>query len=65
MKAFLVVCAIALSGCAAGPDFHTLAAPDTQSYTRRPARTYGHIQRPRGRRSNVYHGVASHTDVVA
>ena len=33
MKTFLVVCAIVLSGCAAGPDFHTPAAPDTQRYT--------------------------------
>ncbi|WP_027209875.1 efflux transporter outer membrane subunit [Burkholderia sp. WSM2232] len=33
MKALLVVCAIALSGCAVGPDFNAPAAPDTQTYT--------------------------------
>uniref|UniRef100_E1TK74 RND efflux system, outer membrane lipoprotein, NodT family n=1 Tax=Burkholderia sp. (strain CCGE1003) TaxID=640512 RepID=E1TK74_BURSG len=33
MKALLVVCAIALSGCAVGPDFKAPGAPDTQTYT--------------------------------
>ncbi|TGS57738.1 ABC transporter permease, partial [Mesorhizobium sp. M1C.F.Ca.ET.176.01.1.1] len=41
MKALLVVCAIALSGCAVGPDFKAPAAPDSQTYTPRalPERT--------------------------
>jgi NodT family efflux transporter outer membrane factor (OMF) lipoprotein len=34
MKAFHIICALALSGCAVGPDFHAPAAPDTQAYTR-------------------------------
>ncbi|HEY3599978.1 MAG TPA: efflux transporter outer membrane subunit [Paraburkholderia sp.] len=34
MKRYVLVFAIALCGCAVGPDFHAPAAPDTQSYTR-------------------------------
>ncbi|CAB3731861.1 efflux transporter outer membrane subunit [Paraburkholderia rhynchosiae] len=34
MKALLIACALAFSGCAVGPDFHAPAAPDTETYTR-------------------------------
>ncbi|HEX7932919.1 MAG TPA: efflux transporter outer membrane subunit [Paraburkholderia sp.] len=34
MKVHLVIGALALSGCAVGPDFHTPATPDAQTYTR-------------------------------
>lgn len=36
MKPLALVLAVALCGCAVGPDFHTPAAPDTQTYTRDP-----------------------------
>ena len=36
MKPLVIACVLALSACAVGPDFHSPAAPDTQSYTREP-----------------------------
>lgn len=34
MKRLAFLCSLVLCGCAVGPDFHTPAAPDTQTYTR-------------------------------
>jgi NodT family efflux transporter outer membrane factor (OMF) lipoprotein len=34
MKPLVLLSVVALCGCAVGPDFHTPAAPDTQTYTR-------------------------------
>jgi NodT family efflux transporter outer membrane factor (OMF) lipoprotein len=34
MKRYVLLSALALCGCAVGPDFHTPTAPDAQSYTR-------------------------------
>ncbi|MEZ0604185.1 efflux transporter outer membrane subunit [Paraburkholderia sp. IW21] len=34
MKQLAFLCSLVLCGCAVGPDFHTPAAPDTQTYTR-------------------------------
>ena len=41
MKQLAFLCSLVLCGCAVGPDFHTPAAPDTQTYTHNaePSRT--------------------------